>query len=173
MAAPRIRLALIVAADRNHVIGAGGDLAWRISDDLKWFKKVSIGKPVVMGRKTYDSIGRPLPGRDNIVITRNNDFAAAGAFVARTIDTGLSLARYCALTRGVDEVCVIGGAEIYAQTLGQADRIYLTRVDAAVEGDVFFPALDSQAWREKQAGGCEKTDRNDHACQFFILDRRA
>lgn len=167
-----IRTALIVAADRNNAIGAGGDLAWRISDDLKWFKKVSMGKPVVMGRKTYDSICRPLSGRDNIIITRSNDFTAPGAFIARTIRAGLKLARGCAAKSEADEICIIGGAEIYAQTIDAADRIYLTRVDAEIDGDVFFPSLDSADWTEKSQGGCEKSDRNEYDCEFFMLDRR-
>lgn len=165
-------MSLIVAADRNYAIGAGGDLAWRISDDLKWFKKVSMGKPVVMGRKTYDSIGRPLPGRDNIVITRSNRFEAPGAYVARTIRAGLKLAQSCAARNNVEEVCVIGGAEIYAQTIEKADRIYLTRVDAEIAGDVFFPRLDSGEWDERGQGGCEKNDRNEYDCEFVILDRK-
>ena len=167
-----IRTALIVAVDRNNAIGAGGALPWRISDDLKWFKTVSMGKPVVMGRKTFDSIGRALPGRDNIVMTRSNDARAPGAYLTRDIPSALVMARHCAVKAGADELCVIGGAEVYAQTLGRADRIYLTRVDAAVEGDVFFPSLDSREWDETAHGGCEKNARNDHACQFFILDRR-
>lgn len=165
-------MALIVAIDRNNAIGADGDLAWRISDDMKRFKAVSMGKPVVMGRKTFDSIGRALPGRDNIVMTRSNDARAPGAYLTRDIPSALTLARHCALKAGADEFCVIGGAQIYAQTLDRAERIYLTRVEAAVRGDVFFPSLDSRNWDETPHGGCEKTARNEHACRFFILDRR-
>ena len=173
MAGETVRTALIVAVDRNNAIGADGDLAWRISDDLKWFKAVSMGKPVAMGRKTYDSIGRPLPGRDNIVITRKAGFAAPGAFVARDIPSALKLARHCAARRGAEEICIIGGAEIYAQTIDEAARIYLTRVDAAIDGDVFFPSLDSRDWDERGEGGCAESARNDYDCEFFILDRRA
>ena len=171
MASTGVRLSLAVAADRNGVIGADGDLAWRISDDLKWFKANTLGKPVAMGRKTFQSIGRPLPGRDNIVVTRAGDFSAPGAFVTHSIAEALRLARVCAERRGAEEVCVIGGAEIYAQTIAEADRIYLTRVDAAVAGDVFFPEIDSRQWRETPCGGCEKNSRNEHACEFVILDR--
>lgn len=171
MARDGIRLSLAVAADRNGAIGAEGDLAWRISDDLKWFKANTLGKPVVMGRKTFQSIGRPLPGRDNIVITRMQDFSAPGAFVAHSIAEALRLAQTCAEKGGAEEVCVIGGAEIYAQTITEADRIYLTRVDAAVAGDVFFPEIDSRKWRETPSGGCEKNARNEFACEFVILDR--
>lgn len=161
------RIALVVAVARNGVIGAGGDLVWRISDDLKWFKKVTMGKPIVMGRKTYESIGKPLPGRANIVITRNPDYAPEGVFAVQTVEAALDLAR----VQGAEEICVIGGGEIYAQTLPIADRIYLTRVDAAPEGDVFFPNLDETVWRSRRESACAKSDRNQHACEFFILDR--
>lgn len=167
-----MKLALVVAVAENGVIGAGGELAWRISDDLKWFKNVTLGKPIVMGRKTFASIGRALPGRDNIVITRADDFAAEGALVARSIDDALTLASECAARAGAEEVCVIGGGEIYAQTLARADRIYLTRVAATLGGDVFFSGIDSAEWTESLAGGAEKGPKNDFACQFFILDRR-
>ena len=126
-----------------------------------------MGKPIVMGRKTYESIGKPLPGRANIVITRNPDYAPEGVSVAPTVEAALDLAR----EEGADEICVIGGGEIYAQTLPFADKIYLTRVDAAPEGDVFFPDLDETVWRSRHESACEKSDRNEHACEFFILDR--
>jgi len=168
-----LRIALVVAIARNGVIGAGGDLVWRISDDLKWFKKTTLGKPIVMGRKTYESIGRPLPGRDNIVISRQPDFAPEGVIVARTVDEALQLAREWARASEADEICVIGGGEIYAQTLPLADRLYLTRVDAEPEGDVFFPDLDIGDWAVHRESVAEKNERNEHACEFFILDRAA
>jgi len=167
-----IQVALVVAVSRNGVIGIDGGMAWRISDDLKWFKKNTLGKPVVMGRKTYESIGKPLPGRDNIVITRSMTFSKDGVFVVRSIEDALTLARECAERRSVDEVSVIGGGEIYAQTLALADRIYLTRVDVELEGDAVFPEIDRQEWRERVDGSCEKTERNQYACEFFILDRK-
>ena len=158
------RLCHAVAVARNGVIGADGGLAWRISDDLKQFKAATVGKPVIMGRKTFESIGRPLPERDNIVITRSPDFLEEGVFIARTIDGAVKLARELAAERGVDEIPIIGGAEIYAQTLARTERIYLTRVDADVEGDVRYPDLDSRRWREKLVGACEKNARNEYAC---------
>lgn len=167
-----IRISLVVAAARNGVIGAGGNLAWRISDDLKWFKSVTMGKPMVMGRKTFESIGKALPGRDNIVVTRAPDFSAERVFIARSLDSAVALARYCAHVSGVDELCIIGGGDIYAQSIDRAGRIYLTRVDAEVEGDVFFPSIDSADWDEKKTGGAEKNTQNEYACEFFILDRR-
>ncbi|MFC2953950.1 dihydrofolate reductase [Marinicaulis aureus] len=167
------RLCQAVAVARNGVIGAEGGLAWKISDDLKSFKAATIGKPIIMGRKTFDSIGRPLPGRDNIVVTRAPSFSAEGTFIARTIEGAIKLARGLAAASGADEIAIIGGAEIYAQTLARTQRIYLTRVDADVEGDVRFPEIDSRDWAERLVGACEKNDRNEHACQFFILDRRS
>ena len=167
------RLCHAVAVARNGVIGADGGLAWRISDDLRQFKAATVGKPVIMGRKTFESIGRPLPERDNIVITRSPDFLKEGVFIARTIDGAVKLARELAAERGVDEIPIIGGAEIYAQTLARTERIYLTRVDADVEGDVRYPDLDSRRWREKLVGACEKNARNEYACEFFILDRKS
>lgn len=169
--AKNIRVALVVAVSRNGVIGVDGAMAWRISDDLKWFKRNTMDKPVVMGRKTYESIGKPLPGRDNIVITRSTTFSASGVFVVRSIEDALTLARECAECRSVDEISVIGGGEIYAQTLALADRIYLTQVDVELEGDAVFPEIDRQEWRERVDGSCEKTERNQYACEFFILDR--
>ncbi len=167
-----VRLCLVVAVARNGVIGARGGLAWRISDDLKWFKSATMGKPMVMGRKTFDSIGKVLPGRDNIVVTRAPDFTAEGVYIARRLESALELAGHCAGARGVDEIAVIGGGEIYAQSIARADRIYLTRVDAEIEGDTYFPALDSGDWDETPMGGAEKSAVNEHACEFFILDRR-
>lgn len=167
------RLVLVVAVAQNGVIGVAGDLAWRISDDLKWFKKTTMGKPILMGRKTFDSIGKPLPGRDNIVVTRSRDFSPPGVFITRSVEAGLKLGTACARAGETQELCIIGGAEIYAQTLACADRIYLTRVAAQVEGDAFFPELDSDDWREMSVGGASKNERNDHDCEFFILDRKS
>ncbi len=166
-----MKVALVVAVARNGVIGGDGALPWRISDDLKWFKKNTFGKPLLMGRKTFQSIGKALPGRDNIVLTREPLFAAPQVFVARSMRGGLALAASCAAAREADEFCIIGGGDIYRQTIARADRIYFTRVDAEPEGDAYFPALEAREWRTTKAGGCEKSDKNEHACEFFILDR--
>jgi dihydrofolate reductase len=160
-------ISIVVAMGRNHLIGRNGDLPWRISDDLKWFRKVTMGKPIIMGRKTYDSIGKPLPGRRNIVITRNAGFGACGIDVASSIDAALDLAR----SGDQPEICIIGGAAIYRETLDLADRIYLTLVDAEPEGDAFFPALDWSAWRKSPMGGATKSPKNEYSCEFFMLDR--
>ncbi len=143
-----IRLALIVAAAENGVIGRNNALPWYIPEDLRYFKRVTMGKPIIMGRKTFESIGRPLPGRANIVITRNPVFQAEGASVVSSIATALELAQHIALVDGAQEAVVIGGAEIYQAALPQADLLYLTEIHASVEGDAVLPAIDWTQWRE-------------------------
>jgi len=163
-------ISLIVAVSRNGIIGRNGDLAWKISDDLKRFRALTIGKPIVMGRKTFDSIGKPLPGRANIVVSRSME-KHEGVVVARTVEDGLRAASDAAARLGVNEIVVIGGAEIYASTLPLAGRIYLTEVDADVDGDVRFPAFDPAEWVRHPDGGAEESARNEFGCRYFILDR--
>ena len=165
-------IALVVAVGDNSVIGVDGDLAWRISDDLKWFKKVTMGKPIIMGRKTFESIGRPLPGRRNIVVTRSETFTADGIDVFHSIDAAIDSACDGSCENSDREICIIGGGEIYRQSLDRANRIYLSRVDATVDGDTFFPIIESSAWTESVVGNCVKSDRNDYGCEFVILDRK-
>ena len=161
-----VRLALIAAVARNGVIGRDGDMPWHISADLRHFKASTMGKPIVMGRRTFESIGKALPGRSNIVVTRTADFAADDVGVAADFDQALALAA----AYGTDEVVVIGGGEIYAAALPRANRLYLTDIDLDVEGDVYFPALDRAQWHE--------VARQDHpaegdtpAFSFVTLDR--
>ncbi|MBL8790938.1 MAG: dihydrofolate reductase [Rhizobiales bacterium] len=138
-------VSLVVAVSRNGVIGRDGGLPWHISSDLRRFKAVTMGKPVIMGRKTWESLPKkPLPGRTNIIVTRQAAFEAAGALVAADVDAALALA---ALEQP-EEICVIGGGEIYRQTLPHARRIHLTEVDMDVEGDTRFPSLSPSEWRE-------------------------
>lgn len=158
-------ISLIVAASTNNAIGLRGDLPWRLSDDLKRFKAVTIGKPIIMGRKTWDSIGRPLPGRQNIVITRQPGFLAEGC------DVVASVAEAVAIAGDVDEVMVIGGSQIYDLALPSADRIYLTRVHAEVMGDAFFPEVDESRWRLVSEERHAADERNDFDCSFRIYDR--
>lgn len=139
-------IALVVAAARNGVIGVDNRLPWHLPGDLRHFKAVTLGKPVVMGRKTFESIGRPLPGRHNIVVTRDPAFAASGIEVAHGVEAALAAADAAARAAGVEEVMVIGGADIYRQTLPLAATIYLTRVELEVAGDATFPALDTGQW---------------------------
>ncbi|MGI3129592.1 dihydrofolate reductase [Halopseudomonas pachastrellae] len=141
-----VKLALIAAMARNRVIGRDNAMPWHLPEDLRYFKAMTLGKPIVMGRKTFDSLGRPLPGRTNIVVSRQPDLRLEGAQVFASIDAALDAARQQAQVDGVDEVMVIGGDNLYRQTLERADRIYLTRIESEPEGDAWFPAFDEQAW---------------------------
>ena len=156
-------LVLIAAVADNGVIGQGGGLPWRLKSDLRNFRAITMGKPVVMGRKTYLSIGRPLTGRTNIVVSRNRDFAAPGVIVAPSIEAALAAARGDALRRSADAVAVIGGAELYAGVIGYADRLVITHVHLRPEGDTMFPAIDPGLWHEVErsehdpaAGRCRR-----------------
>lgn len=142
-----IKLSVIVAMAENRVIGRDGSMPWHIPGDLKYFKETTLGKPVVMGRKTWESLERPLPGRANIIVTRDAAYGVEGAYVAHSIDEALALAE--GLAAGGGEVMVIGGAEIYAQTINRAARLYLTEIHSGVEGDALFPELDEGDWQEK------------------------
>ncbi len=158
-------ISLIVAASTNHVIGLQGELPWRLSDDLRHFKEVTMGKPIIMGRKTWDSIGRPLPGRQNIVITRQEDFNAAGCDVVGSVDEALAVAGDTA------EVMVIGGSEVYALFLPTADRLYVTRVHADVKGDAYFPSISEAEWRLAAEESHGADERNEHAFSFQRFER--
>jgi len=136
-------LTLVAAMASNRVIGINNTLPWHLPEDLKHFKAVTLGKPVLMGRKTYDSIGRPLPGRRNIVITRQADWQAAGVEVAHSLEQALEMAA------DVAEVCLIGGAELYRQAIAAADCLRLTEIAQSFEGDAHFPAFDAQSWLEE------------------------
>ncbi|MEK9755158.1 MAG: dihydrofolate reductase [Rhodospirillaceae bacterium] len=142
------RVALIAAAAENGAIGLDGGMPWHISADLKYFKRVTMGAPVIMGRKTYESIGAALPGRANIVVTRNRDFAPPDADAVHDVDAALRKAGAIAEIDGSEEVFVIGGAEIYAQALAAADCVYLTEIAGDFPGDAFFPELPASEWRE-------------------------
>jgi len=158
-------ISIIVASSANNVIGAQGDLPWRLSDDLKRFKAVTMGKPIVMGRKTWESIGRALPGRQNIVITRRHDFAADGCDVVHSLDEAMSAAG------DVGEIMVIGGSQVYEIFLPAAQRLYLTRVHADVEGDTFFPAVNEDEWQLKSEEKHSADERNEFDCSFRVYER--
>ena len=161
---------------KTRVIGLDGALPWRLRDDLKWFKKQTMGKPIIMGRKTYESIGRPLPGRLNIVVSRDPVIAhkiepAENLTVLGNLKEAFSTAKTAAVADGANEICVVGGGAIYASTLDEADRIYLTEVDAEFDGDTYFPAINENVWRRTFVGEALANDKNDYSCRFFILDR--
>lgn len=159
-------LSFIVAMDRNRLIGNNNQLPWHLPADLAHFKQTTMGKPVLMGRKTYESIGRPLPGRLNIVLTRSPDLKIEGVEVAQSLEQAQ------ALTDDGQELMVIGGGTIYTMLLDKARRIYLTQVDGEFEGDAWFPAIDMEQWREVESVEREADDKNAYKCRFITLQRK-
>jgi dihydrofolate reductase len=158
-------ISIIVAVSENGAIGSDNRLPWHLPDDLKRFKALSLGKPVVMGRRTFDSIGRPLPGRSNIVISRRSGLALEGVLVVHSLDAAFAAAG------PVPEIVVIGGAEIFRQALPRTSTIHLTRVHASVAGDVFFPELDPAEWREAAVEHHAADERHQYAFSFVTLQR--
>lgn len=166
------RVSLIWAMDRNRVIGKNNALPWRLPSDLTHFKQTTTGHPVIMGRNTYASLGRPLPERANIVLTRDKNFSATGCIVANTLPEALQLA--ASMTpEGKPEVFVIGGEALYKQALAFADRLYVTLVEAEVEGDARFPDFDWAGWREVSRTRHASDERNPFACTFLVYERSA
>ena len=162
-----------IARDRNGVIGKDGTLPWRLKTDLANFRAVTMGKPVIMGRKTWESLPRkPLPGRTNIVLSRDGSFEAKGAVVCDNFSEALSIAREQAAEDGADEVCVIGGASLFELALARAQRIYLTEVDAEVEGDVTLSPIDESRWTEVRSQDYPAGDGVEHAFKIRVLERR-
>ena len=157
---------LVVAMARNRVIGRDNRLPWRLPEDLAYFKRVTLGHPVIMGRRTWESIGRALPGRLNIVVSRNRDYRAPGATVVG------SLAEAWQAAGEADEAHVIGGTSLFAEALPQADRIHLTEVDAEVEGDTWFPEFDRTRWREHVVATHARDERHEHPFRIVVLERR-
>lgn len=167
------RLSLIAALDRDRGIGRGNELPWRLPDDLKRFKALTLGKPVIMGRKTWASIGRPLPGRPNIVISRDPDFRAEGATAVGSLDEAITLARQQARALGVDEVCVIGGGEIYRQAMRAADILHITQVSAEVDGDTRFPPVDPGIFERIVDEPLPQGEKDSHAMRFSTWRRKS
>ena len=167
LAAPQSapRVALVVAMSDNGVIGKAGGLPWHLPDDLKYFKVVTFGKPVLMGRRTLESIGKPLPGRRNLVLTRTACASAPGVEYVHSVGQARALAL------GAAELCVIGGAEVFALALPLATRIYLTRVHATIAGDAYFPLRDFSGWRESESVVHAADSRHAYAMSFLTLQR--
>ena len=161
-----MKISLIVAASTNNVIGVAGGLPWHLPEDLKRFKAITMGKPMIMGRATYASIGRALPGRKSIVLTRQSGFDAEGCEVVDSVDAAIAAAG------AVDEVMIIGGGDIYRQFLPRADRIYLTRIHAGIDGDTTFPELDMCEWTVSTSGEYPAGDERDYSFSIATLDRR-
>ncbi|WP_127560386.1 dihydrofolate reductase [Saccharospirillum alexandrii] len=166
-----MHIALIWAMARNGVIGRDNKLPWYLPEDLKYFKRVTTGKPVIMGRKTYDSIGRPLPNRTNIVVTRDSSLNLEGVKVVTSLEDALDIARAESVISDVDEVIVMGGAEIYAQALPHADRLYVTLVHAEVEGDAVFPPIDLDAYQELAREDFNAEGPNPYDYSFVVYER--
>ncbi len=165
------KLCAIVAMDRNRVIGREGDLPWRLPSDLKHFKRVTLGKPCLMGRKTWESLPFPLPGRPNLVLTRNADYAANGADVFTDMREMLGKGYELAGAAGVTEIMLIGGAQLYETLLPLCDRLYVTRVDAEVDGDAVFPEIRPAEWTLTNEQTLEKSAKDEFSFQVAVFDR--
>ena len=167
-----IPLVIVAAIARNRVIGRDNGLAWRLSSDLRHFKALTLGKPLLMGRKTFASIGRPLPGRQTIVVTRDRAARIPGVLVAHDLEAGLALARDAAQAMQADAIIIAGGGEIYAQTIARATRLHTTEVDLEPTGDVLFPLIDPALWRETSRQPHPKSATDEAAFSFVIHERR-
>lgn len=160
-----MKIAIIVAMDEQGLIGKNNDLPWRLSADLQYFRRTTMGKPIVMGRNTHESIGRPLPGRQNIVVTRQSDYQAEGCDVVHSIDEAL------ALCRDQEEVMIMGGASLYQQVLPLADKLYLTQVHASLDGDTWFPDWSPQDWQLLSREDHPADDKNEFDYSFMLYER--
>jgi len=162
-----MKISMIAAMTEDRVIGIENTLPWKLPNDMKWFRQKTLGKPIVMGRKTFESFGaKPLPGRTNIIITRDQSYQAEDSIVVYSIEEALKAAG------DVDEVMIIGGASFYEQMLPKSDRLYLTFVEADLEGDAWFPELDLNDWNEVESIHHEKDEKNAYPHRFVIFDRK-
>ncbi|OJF92016.1 dihydrofolate reductase [Pararhizobium antarcticum] len=163
---------IIVAVSANGVIGRDGGLPWHLPSDLKHFKALTLGKPVIMGRKTFASIGRPLPGRPNIVISRKADFKANGVIVVASLEAALQTGREQAAMLGVNDICIIGGGEIYRQAMDFADVLHITKVAVEVDGDTTFPVIDASIFEEIANAVLPQGEKDSHAMQSVTYRRK-
>jgi dihydrofolate reductase len=159
-------VSIVVAMDERGAIGHAGGLPWRLPEDLKRFKALTLGKPIVMGRRTWDAIGRPLPGRHNLVVTRHAGLALPGATVVSSLEQAF------AAVQGAPEVCIVGGAEIYRLALPYTDVLHVTRVHATVAADTYFPAIEATDWEEVDCERHPADERHEHAYSFVEFRRR-
>ena len=165
------KVVLVAAVAENGVIGRDGTLPWRLKSDMQHFRRLTLGRPVVMGRKTYESIGKPLKDRTNIVITRDPTYAPEGVVVAHSLETAKEMARKDAQQRGADSIAIIGGADVFADSLTSADRLEITLVHASPAGDTFFPAIDGAIWRETTRMRQEAAPGDDADVSFITYER--
>jgi dihydrofolate reductase len=164
-------IALVVAMGENRAIGRGGDLPWHLRSDMRYFRKITMGKPVLMGRRTFKSLPRILDGRLNIVLTRDLGFVAPDAVMAHSLQEGLEAAQRSAERTGAEEIMIIGGEDVFREVLPQVGRIYLTEVHASPDADTWFPELDMGEWREISREAHAAGPKDDHAFSFVVLDR--
>ncbi|MBB4076599.1 dihydrofolate reductase [Bartonella fuyuanensis] len=167
-----ISICLIAAVAENGIIGREGAMPWHLSTDLQRFKVLTLGKPIIMGRKTWDSLKKPLPGRTNIVITRDRTFSAEEAVIAHSLPQACSFATSIASQNDVKEIFIIGGGEIFQQGLHMADKIFLTEVLVSIEGDSFFPVFDKENWTIVQTQDIPKGDKDSHPTRFVVYERK-
>ena len=168
-----MKIAMIAAVAENNAIGMNNKLPWYLPGDLRYFKAVTMGKPIIMGRNTFESLKKPLPGRTNIVITHNPEYSHEGIRVVHSTDEALALAESIALINGNEEVMVIGGAQIYKELLSKTDRLYLTQVSRSFEGDAFFPEIDPGKWQEIARDDHFTEDEPPLKYSYLVLDRAA
>lgn len=173
MSAAQARIAFVVAVAENGIIGSKGKLPWRLPSDLKRFRKLTLDKPIIMGRKTYESIGKPLDRRDTIVVTGQEGFRPSGVRIAATLEDAIALGRQLAAGRGVSEVMIVGGEEIFRRALAYADRIYLTLVHATPAGDTRFEMPDARIWRETAREPMPQSPDDQFPADFMVLDRQS
>jgi dihydrofolate reductase len=159
-----MNISIVVAMSSNSLIGRDGDLPWHLSADLQHFKSITMGKPIVMGRLTYESIGRPLPGRENIVLTRDPDYKADGCTIVHDLE---QITSRCS---GTEEIMVIGGAQLYIETIPLANKLFITEVHAELDGDTFFPDFDRKQWREIERQHFDADEKNDFDYSFVVLE---
>lgn len=165
-------ISIIAAVANNNVIGNKNQLPWKLPADMRHFRELTMGKPVIMGSLTYESIGRPLPGRDNIVLTKDPEYKAPGCKIACSLDEALALAENSEMGQQAREAMICGGASVYRQYLPRADRMYLTLIEADFEGDAFFPEFDMQEWEEEERTCREPDQNNKYKYSFLTLKRK-
>lgn len=166
-------IVFVVAMGENHVIGRDNVMPWHLRSDLKRFKALTWGKPMIMGRKTFESIGKPLPGRESIIVTRDPDYQAEGAHVVHSVEAAVELARSLAVGLNANEIAVVGGGEIFSQLMPRADKLHVTIVHASPDGDACFPAIDPGQWVEESREKHEPGDKDDHAFTYVVYVPRA
>ncbi|WP_180897211.1 dihydrofolate reductase [Martelella soudanensis] len=168
----KIDIVLIAAVAENGVIGRAGDMPWHLASDFKRFRAITMGKPQIMGRKTFASIGKPLPGRTNIVVSRDPGLAIEGCLTAATLEDALALAKADAVEKGMDEICIQGGGEIYRQAIHNADRLRITHVETALEGDTTFPEIDPALWKVTEEERLPAGEKDDYPTCYKVYERR-